>query len=68
MNRGHEVRALARFFAWQVRSRVSRSPIRVPFVDEPVLVIGRSASEASGNIYYGLAEWIDMAFALHALR
>jgi hypothetical protein len=68
MNHGRAGQAILRFLRWQVVSRLTSGAIETPFVDDTVLLIGRSASGASGNVYYGLAEWVDMAFCCHLLR
>jgi FkbM family methyltransferase len=68
MNAGHKTAAVGRFVKWQLASRLSNTPITVKFVNDTVLVLGRHAHGGSGNIYYGLAEWVEMAFALHMLR
>jgi FkbM family methyltransferase len=67
LNQGSELRAIGRFLSWQVRSRLS-CPAATAFVDDTKLLLWRTASGATGNVYYGLAEWIEMSFALHLLR
>jgi FkbM family methyltransferase len=67
LNEGQELRALARFLSWQVRSRLT-SPTTTSFIDDTRLLLWRTGSGATGNIYFGLAEWIEMSFALHLLR
>ncbi len=67
MNRGRELIAIKRLLSWQLRSRIS-SPTQTDFVDGTKLKIWRGGSGATSNVYYGLAEWRDMAFLLHLLR
>lgn len=67
MNRGRPVAALARFAAWQVRSRLQDEVI-VDWIDGAKLVVRRGMTGATGNIYCGLHEYADMAFVLHLLR
>jgi FkbM family methyltransferase len=67
INRGRPVAALARFAAWQVRSRL-RDEVIVDWIDGAKLVVRRGMTGATGNIYCGLHEYADMAFVLHLLR
>ena len=61
--------ACARRIAWwQVRSRLSKGPHIVPFVNGARLWARRGEAGVTGNIYYGLHEFADMAFVAHALR
>lgn len=59
---------MMRWFRWQIGSRVVGHPVVVPFVGESRLVVERSMTGATGNIYCGLHEFADMAFVLHCLR
>jgi len=68
LNRRHPVRSLARFVAWQVRSRAASAPIPVKFVDGTKLLVSRGQTGATGNVYTGLHEFSEMAFVLHVLR
>jgi FkbM family methyltransferase len=68
LNRGHELAALSRWARWQVASRVAPGLILVPFVGKTLLVARPGETGVTGNIYYGLAEYEDMAFTLHLLR
>jgi FkbM family methyltransferase len=58
--------AIARYLRWQIRSRLIAESI-VPFVDGSVLAVRRGMHGATGNIYFGLQEFEQMAFALHSL-
>jgi FkbM family methyltransferase len=68
LNRGHEVAAIGRWARWQVASRLAPGPILVPFVGKTRLLARPGETGVTGNIYYGLAEYEDMAFTLHLLR
>ncbi len=68
LNRRHKVRALRRFVAWQVASRLVPGKIAWPFVDNTRLLVRRGMTGATGNIYCGLHEFEEMALVLHALR
>ncbi len=43
-------------------------PVVAPFIADSKLVIERSMTGATGNLYCGLHEFVDMAFVLHLLR
>jgi hypothetical protein len=43
-------------------------PVVVPFVGDTRLLVARGMRGATGNVYVGLHEFEEMAFALHALR
>jgi FkbM family methyltransferase len=68
LNRGRPVTSLLRAAAWQVRSRLSRAPRAVPFVNDTRLLVSRGQTGATGNVYAGLHEVAEMAFVLHVLR
>jgi len=68
LNRGSELAAIARWIRWQLASRVAARPIIVPFVGGTNLFARAGETGVTGNIYYGLAEYEEMAFALHLLR
>jgi FkbM family methyltransferase len=59
---------VGRWARWQVASRLAPGPILVPFVGNTRLVAHPGETGITGNIYYGLAEYEDMAFTLHLLR
>jgi FkbM family methyltransferase len=59
---------LARIARWQVGSRLLRAPAAVPFVDATRLLVSTGMHGATGNVYVGLMEFEDMAFALHLLK
>jgi FkbM family methyltransferase len=68
LNRGHEITAIRRWAQWQLASRLAPGPILIPFVENTRLVAHPGETGITGNIYYGLAEYEDMAFTLHLLR
>lgn len=67
LSRKHRAAAFARYFRWQVSSRLAPGPIAVPFVDGSRLLVSRGMTGATGNVYCGLHEFEDMAFVLHLL-
>lgn len=67
MNRGEPVAALARFVSWQIRSRL-RDEVVVDWIDGAKLAVRRGMTGATGNIYCGLHEYVDMRFVLDNLN
>lgn len=64
----HPVRALFRFFVWQLQSSVSSSKLIVKSFVSPVRFFARKGlTGITGNIYTGLHEFNDMGFLLHFL-
>jgi FkbM family methyltransferase len=66
--RSHQALALTRLATLQVRTRLSGSPMLVPFVDATRIFVGAGYTGANGNYYWGLHEFSDMAFVLHYLK
>src|SRR6056297_1744555 len=67
MNRGRPLSALARFLKWQIMSRF-REEIVVDWIDGARLAVRRGMAGATGNIYCGLHEYVDMRFVLDTLQ
>ena len=61
------VRSISRYLGWQIVSRI-HSPRTVEWVEGTKLVAEAGMTGATGNIYCGLHEFVDMAFLLHLLR
>ncbi len=68
LNRASRFKALSRFAAWQLRSRIGAGRTIFPWINDTKLVVGRGETGLTGNIYCGLHEFEDMAFVLHFLR
>jgi FkbM family methyltransferase len=68
LNRSSPFRAIGRFAAWQLATRLHPSAFVVPYVGDTRLLVTRGMTGATGNVYCGLHEFEDMAFVLHALR
>lgn len=64
----HPVASVLDYARWQIGSRLVPGPVVVPFVGPTVLLVTPGMTGATGNIYCGLHELEDMAFALHYLR
>ena len=67
LNRGRPLRAILRYAAWQVKSRLQPEVV-FNWIAGTKLVARRGMTGATGNIYCGLHEYRDMAFVLHALK
>jgi FkbM family methyltransferase len=62
------IRTMGRMLAWQCRSRFFPGPHEQQWIENSRLVVERGMSGATGNLYFGLHEFPDMAFLLHFLR
>ncbi len=60
--------AILRFVRWQISSRLLRTTIALPFVNETFLFARSGMTGATGNWYCGLHEHRDMGIVLHILR
>jgi len=60
--------AVARFLRWQIASRIHGGKLVFPFVEPTRLMAARGQTAATGNLYFGLLEFPEMAFLLHFLR
>jgi FkbM family methyltransferase len=68
LNRKERMKAIGRFAKWQISSRLNRNPVVYAYTDKTKLIIQRSMTGATGNLYCGLHEFTDMGFVLHFLR
>jgi FkbM family methyltransferase len=67
LNRDRRFAALVRFASWQVASRL-QPEIEFQWLEGATLRIRRGMAGATGNVYCGLHEFVEMAFVLHLLR
>ena len=67
MNRGRPISTLYRFAKWQVQSRFQDEVI-YNWIDGAKLAVRRGMTGATGNIYCGLHEYVDMRFVLDNLK
>jgi len=67
LTRRQRVPAFARYVRWQVQSRLRGENV-FDWIEGTRLAVRRGMTGATGNIYAGLHEFHDMAFALHFLR
>ena len=68
LNRKHKIKAISRFAKWQINTRLNPYPVVYSYTDKTKLIIQRSMTGATGNLYCGLHEFNDMGFLLHFLR
>jgi len=68
LNRNHKIKAISRFAKWQINTRLNPYPVVYSYTDKTKLIIQRSMTGATGNLYCGLHEFNDMGFLLHFLR
>jgi FkbM family methyltransferase len=61
------LRAFWRFSRWQIESRL-RPEVEFEWIEGSRLIVRNGMTGATGNIYCGLHEFVDMAFLLHLLR
>ncbi len=60
--------SIVRFLKWQLGTKINNFPIIYPFTSKSKLVISKGMTGATGNLYFGLHEFEDMAFLLHFLK
>jgi FkbM family methyltransferase len=68
LNSSNKLKAILRFVRWQISVRINQFPIVYPFTENSKLLIKKSMTGATGNLYCGLHEFYDMGFLLHLLR
>ncbi|MEO5564487.1 MAG: FkbM family methyltransferase [Chitinophagaceae bacterium] len=68
LNRKNKIRAISRFAKWQISTRFNPHPVIYSYTDKSKLIIQKSMTGATGNLYCGLHEFSDMGFLLHFLR
>ena len=67
MTRDGQLGAWARFAAWHLKSRLSPEVV-APWIGGQRLVVRRGMTGATGNLYFGLHEFMSMGLVLHFLR
>ena len=68
IGRRQPIRALSRIVGWQLRSRLSRRTFEHRWIGGSRLMVEHGMTGATGNIYFGLHEFADMAIVIHLLR
>ncbi len=67
MTRDNQLAAWTRFACWHLKSRLS-SEVVAPWIGGQRLVVRRGMTGATGNLYFGLHEFMSMGLVLHFLR
>ena len=67
-NQSNRVKAILRFFKWQIGTYFLQYPIIYKLTSNSKLIVSKGMTGATGNIYNGLLEFNDMIFLLHFLR
>lgn len=67
LTRDHRISVFARFARWQLESRL-KPEVVVPWVGGTKPRARRGMAGATGNIYVGLHEFVDMMLTVHCLR
>ncbi len=68
LNRQHRLRAVGRYFGWQLRSRTLSRRAVINYVDDTQLLIRRGCYAGTHALYTGLCDTEEMSLALHMLR
>lgn len=68
LTRESKLTTLARFFRWQMGSRILKATYLLPFVNQTRLFARTGVHSATGNYYVGLMSFEEMSFLLHFLR
>ena len=68
LNKNNRLGSLWRVVGWQILSRFSNGPVKLPYVNSTYLMANRGMIGATGDWYCGLREYEDMGFLLHFLK
>lgn len=68
LNRRAKFPAMLRFVRWQIASRAAPGKIAVDWIRGTQFFASRGEAGVTGNIYSGLSDFEEMAFAIHFLR
>ena len=68
LSKGRRFRNIARFLSWQIGSRLSQTARVFEFANGARMLARPGMTGATGNLYVGLHEFVEMAFLLHFLR
>lgn len=65
LNKQRKGRALGRFLAWQIGSRIVPGRVVYEWLPGAKFIVGRGETGLTQNIYCGLHEYSEMAYVLH---
>jgi FkbM family methyltransferase len=66
-NKNNKIRAISRYFKWQIGSRLLGFQQVMPWIDDAKLYIRPGEAMVTHNLYTGVYEYYDMLFLLHCL-
>jgi FkbM family methyltransferase len=66
--RKEPLQGVKRWLAWQIAARLAPGPVAFDFVEPARLFACSGLTAPSGNLYVGMQEFEDIAFAIHMLR
>ena len=67
LTRGRQAATWLKFASWVISSRLQRE-LTEPWIEGQRLVVRRGMTGATGNVYFGLYEFMSMMLTLHFLR
>jgi FkbM family methyltransferase len=67
LNRNHPVKAIQRFLAWQIGSRLLPGAVVFNWINDAKVIVRRGDSGITGSIYCGLQEFEEMSYVLHTI-
>ncbi|NSW46006.1 MAG: FkbM family methyltransferase [Bacteroidales bacterium] len=68
LNKRNKRKSIIRYLKWQINSYLNPYKIIYPFTERSYLIVAKGMTGATGNVYCGLHEFIEMSFLLHFLR
>ncbi len=68
LTRDRPAGVIARWLRWQIGGRLVTGPVAVSLIGSARMLISPGMHGATGNIFFGLVDAHEMAFALHLLR
>ena len=68
LNRDRKAAALIGYFKWQAGIRPVPGAVVFDWIHGAKFSVAKGEETPTGNVYYGLTEFTDMCFLLHALR
>jgi FkbM family methyltransferase len=67
LNRNHPVKAIQRFLAWQIGSRLVPGAVVFDWIGGAKIIARRGETGITGSIYCGLQEFEEMSYVLHTI-
>lgn len=67
LGRRHKINSLSRFIFWQLSHYVNSGEKSITFFNGAKMIIRKSDTGVTGNIYVGIQDFYELSFALHYL-